>query len=398
VREDVAAKAESVVPANDNTAPPDLQIPVTGQASDSDDDNDNEADGDADGDDGIDGDADGVDDNGAGGGADGGSDEGEADGETEDDSDSEREADGDAEDGADGGEADGAVDGEADEPGRMPLDEGADEEPENSPPVVIVPPDGTSADHVPAPPEPVAKQVKPRKPRSSRATAQQANESVVVDTEVVADAAAPGQMQVETTDAEAMSDRDRRDFEHYNDIVVTAVKSSLEAGVALRTIRDRKLWRCGFPTWNAYCENVQHLTRRYANQLIEIAEAVEAMREVGNIFPTSTGLVPQAVTQVIPLLRIKDHKLRQKAWNNAVNRFCGGQPPASTVKLAVAKVLAKETKPASPAPISPTWERSQVERIARRLKAEVGKRQSWEDVERLVNELAEHIGIMPVTD
>jgi len=135
-------------------------------------------------------------------------------------------------------------------------------------------------------------------------------------------------------------------------VVERWAKQSIAAGKAFREIRDRKLWRAGgHANWNAYCESVQGVTRRYANMLISDANEVAAMAEVGNKVPTSADLQPCSRTQMIPLRRIKEVGLRNEAWRTAVERSGGQQPKGKTVAEVVAEALAEQDQPpAKPAP------------------------------------------------
>lgn len=196
------------------------------------------------------------------------------------------------------------------------------------------------------------------------------------------DGAAPTGRSAETPAVCDVTDSDRQDFEHYNSIVVN---SSIEAGAALKIIHDRKLWRVRYRTWNSYCDDVQVMTRRYANKLIEIAGAVEGLLQVGNKYPTPSQLAPQKVTQVIPLLRLPDSEVRHQAWGTAVERSAGRQPATMVIKDVVAEILAMEDKPNPPA----SHKESKAQRLANligRLEEAVQAR-DWNEVDLVVVEL-----------
>lgn len=56
----------------------------------------------------------------------------------------------------------------------------------------------------------------------------------------------------------------------------------VDAGLALREIRDARLYREHYPTFDAYTLNVHHIRRNYADKLIAAAEAAQL---VGTIVP-----------------------------------------------------------------------------------------------------------------
>jgi len=144
----------------------------------------------------------------------------------------------------------------------------------------------------------------------------------------------------------ASPERDESDFRRCDGIVRRAAGAFAEAGMALKEIRDRGLWRVGgYPTWNAYCESVKGITRRYANSLISAADLALELREVGTIVPTSAGVAPASESQLRPLLQVRDKEARGKVWKSAVERSGGGQPTAKVVKEVVSKILDPETGP-----------------------------------------------------
>ena len=375
----VVVEAVTAAVTNHNASPPDLQTPVAGHPSDSVNDGDDEA-----GDQPCDEPGD------------------DADEAAEDDGDSEHEADGDAdadaEDGADGGEADAEADdqtgddtgGEADEPMGMSMDECTDEETKDSPAMVSQSPNETSADHVSAPPEPAARPLKPRKPRSSRTAVQQAEAPVVVLAEVVTnDSAAPIGHNPETPAVGHASGHDLIEFQRLDAIVRRGWDMFVDWGVALKEIRDRELWKAGgHASWNAYCQDVAGMSRSYANRQIRSAGVTKAIAEVVPI-GTTQRVLPRAESQVRPLLRIKDDNLIPELWDRAVTREGGKQPTAETVKQIVAEALEEQDKPTAPAAAPTQHREAKAQRrgnLIARLEDAVRAR-DWDEVELAVVEL-----------
>ena len=205
------------------------------------------------------------------------------------------------------------------------------------------------------------------------------------DAEVVSENTSSGQARAK---GNKLSKRDLEDFKRLHQIVLKCGEYFVDAGNALREIRDRGLWRGEYPNWNAYCESVQGITRRYANILISTSEASTVMCEVGIKIPTSTALTPRVHTQIIPLLRVKDPNLRRQAWDKAVNRAGGKQPKTRIIAEEVARILAEDDKPGTPAPVS--LKQSRVERrteVLGRLKTAVEAREDWNLVAQLLIDL-----------
>lgn len=72
---------------------------------------------------------------------------------------------------------------------------------------------------------------------------------------------------------------DRAEFSRLNEAVGRAAKAAaaiLEGGLALRTIRERQLYRHVAPTWEAYLA-LHGLTRRRADQLVAAAGVLQAV-------------------------------------------------------------------------------------------------------------------------
>lgn len=135
-------------------------------------------------------------------------------------------------------------------------------------------------------------------------------------------------------------------FRHLDSIVVKGLKGGLDAGMAMMTIRDRKLWKAaGYANWNQYCEEVKGLTRQYANRLIKSARTLNNLKQVETIVSTSLKCLPQNEAQVKELYPLKDPEKQAKAWLLAAERS-QGRPTAKSLSMVVAELMAKEDVPA----------------------------------------------------
>jgi hypothetical protein len=59
-------------------------------------------------------------------------------------------------------------------------------------------------------------------------------------------------------------------------IVDAGMTSFVETGCALRDIRDRKLWRGAYDSFDAYCNGRFSIKQRQANRIIDASETVES--------------------------------------------------------------------------------------------------------------------------
>lgn len=195
----------------------------------------------------------------------------------------------------------------------------------------------------------------------------------------------PAVENVETGTAAELTEKDRADFMRLHQLVMQTAEMFVEAGIALREIRDRKLWQAGnYANWSDYCESVQGITRRYANLLIQSAETISTLREVGNAFPTSTIPEPYSVNHALLLRRIKDPLLRYEAWNTAVQR-ANGQPSVKQLEQTVVEILGKADQPTPPQ--AKTTRKQQRGSLMEKLKLAVEARCDWDLVSRLLTAL-----------
>ncbi len=65
--------------------------------------------------------------------------------------------------------------------------------------------------------------------------------------------------------------------------IARGLKYYIEVGAALLAIRDERLYRAQYGTFEDYCEARWNMSRRHAYRLIEANEVVEAVRPIGHI-------------------------------------------------------------------------------------------------------------------
>ena len=127
----------------------------------------------------------------------------------------------------------------------------------------------------------------------------------------------------------------------------------LEAGVALMTIREKKLYRYKFATFEAYCRDRWQFTAHRARQLIHSAEVIENLCAEPEALPnedpaattdrrqeTKPAILPSTESQARPLARLPKEKQRQ-AWDDAIESAPAGKVTARHVEASVAKFQPK---------------------------------------------------------
>lgn len=139
----------------------------------------------------------------------------------------------------------------------------------------------------------------------------------------------------------ALIDNEANVLSQYEAVIERGQQTFLEVGAALAQIREQKLYRAGFKTFEDYCQARWDWTKRRANQLIGAAEVVA---DLGTVVPKTA--MPVSERQVRPLSRLPPTE-RGEAWKEACEES-GGQPTAEQVVEAVERRLAKAGPPEKP--------------------------------------------------
>jgi protein gp37 len=102
-----------------------------------------------------------------------------------------------------------------------------------------------------------------------------------------------------------------------------------EVGKALQEIRDSRLYRKDFKTFEEYCRKRWEMQRAHADRLIGSSAVIDNLTPIG-VKPTSEG-VARALTSLEP-------DKQREAWKLAVDDAPNGKPTGSIVKKAVLKI------------------------------------------------------------
>jgi hypothetical protein len=103
----------------------------------------------------------------------------------------------------------------------------------------------------------------------------------------------------------------------------------MEVGIALLEVRDNRLYREKFSTFEEYCRERWKMTRQRANQLIAASEVAGTL--------TTCVVKPQTEAQVRPLTTL-DPRSADEAWKRALDISDGEQPTGEQVKRAVENI------------------------------------------------------------
>ena len=111
----------------------------------------------------------------------------------------------------------------------------------------------------------------------------------------------------------ALSLAEQRVFDRAERTIARGLKSFLEVGMALKEIRDKRLYRQHYRTFEEYCARRWDFSRPRAYELVAASEVVADLSAIADI-----RLLPENEAQARPLTRLKHPAHRQEAWQLAV--------------------------------------------------------------------------------
>jgi hypothetical protein len=142
-----------------------------------------------------------------------------------------------------------------------------------------------------------------------------------------------------------LSDEERKLYEEHQKFITAHFETFAEVGERLADIRDRKLYREEFKTFEEFCRTRWKITRRRANQLIQGAEVIQQLlAKTGTVVPenhSETGtIVPQTA---LPTTERQTRELakapadQRQAIMREATQDGTVKPTARAIKLAAAK-------------------------------------------------------------
>jgi hypothetical protein len=149
----------------------------------------------------------------------------------------------------------------------------------------------------------------------------------------------------ETADAvlalSVLAPAEQKELAECEAIIARGWQSFVETGRALARIRDRKLYRAQYDTFEGYCRAKWLYGRSHTYRLIAAAELLRNLSPIGDI------PVPSHEAQVRPLIGVPPEQA-QAAWRKALAKANGKTVTAKLVRQAVIEVMGKPAaKPAT---------------------------------------------------
>ena len=137
---------------------------------------------------------------------------------------------------------------------------------------------------------------------------------------------------VNSATSEHLSAVEVQTLEHYERIIAQGIKTFVEVGHALVIIRDERLYRESYGTFEDYLRQRWDLSRPYAYQLIDAAQVVDAVSATADIVPVNEA-------QARPLTRLAPEQ-QAEVWQEAVKTAPAGKVTAKHVQETVKRAKA----------------------------------------------------------
>lgn len=120
-------------------------------------------------------------------------------------------------------------------------------------------------------------------------------------------------------------------------VIERGMKTFVDVGNALLEIRESRLYRAQFGTFEDYCRERWGMSKPYAVQMIQASNAVGNLVAIATVLPTNEA-------QARPLTRLEPAEQRE-AWARAVETAPNGRVTAAHVQSVVDEMLAPEPAP-----------------------------------------------------
>jgi hypothetical protein len=147
-----------------------------------------------------------------------------------------------------------------------------------------------------------------------------------------------------------LTEEEQRDRLHLERRVERAF---FEAGKALTELRDRRLYRSTYKTFEDYCRDRFGHSRQQSNYLIAAAGVYENLTTIGcqnvenqNLTTNGTQILPRSERQVRPITKLEPEQ-QCEVWQTAVEE-AGGKVPSARVVGDVVQRIMERTKAPNP--------------------------------------------------
>ncbi len=189
-----------------------------------------------------------------------------------------------------------------------------------------------------------------------------------------------------TSSSTKLSKGEVTDLRACEDVIRRGFKIFVKVGNALRRIRDERLYRAHYTTFEEYVQQWD-VSRVYAYQIMDASAVVEGISEASEV-----ERLPSSVTQARELGRVKDFAQRCQIWQDVVDEANRERVPI-TAKRIRAAVMAQvperageeKHEPKGPQEFTIPASRERVENMLGDLESGLSAR-DWDRMEALVKQ------------
>lgn len=154
-----------------------------------------------------------------------------------------------------------------------------------------------------------------------------------------------------------LSAREAEELATCERIIERGLRTFLEVGSALLKIRDLRLYRNEYATFEDYYRERWSLERSQVYRLMDAAEVTRNLQSS----PMGEVPLPSNERQVRPLTKLKDPEEQRKAWERAATT-AAGRVTAAHVEAVVREMLA-QAAPAATAPLADEHEAAPAQQV-----------------------------------
>lgn len=123
---------------------------------------------------------------------------------------------------------------------------------------------------------------------------------------------------------------ERKSLHSLEKVIAGGLQSFIEVGLALLEIRDTRLYRDQYPTFEAYCLDRWEISQSQGYRLIDAGRVAEDLSPMGEA-------MPQRERQIRPLVPL-DSAQRREVWSQAVEQH-NGNPTGSQIEMIAQRAL-----------------------------------------------------------
>lgn len=138
--------------------------------------------------------------------------------------------------------------------------------------------------------------------------------------------------------SEPLSKKEKADLLNAEKTIKKGWNTFVEVGKALATIRDGRLYRENFTTFQEYTRDTWQYGRAYVDRLIGAAETIEILTPIG------VKILPSNEAQVRPLLALPPEK-RSEAWEKVLEEAGESKPTAKLVNMVANEFKDNQRRP-----------------------------------------------------